>query len=137
MPPVPPFGRLLTAMVTPFAADGSGGSAPPPAGWPGSLVDDHGHDGLVVNGTTGESPTTSDAEKAELVAAVVEAVGDRSACSPGSAPSTPITRSAWRPTPGPPRRGRASGRHALLLPSRRRPVCSSTSPPSPTRPRYR
>jgi 4-hydroxy-tetrahydrodipicolinate synthase len=41
------------------------------------LVDEQGNDGLVINGTTGESPTTSDAEKVELVAAVVEAVGDR------------------------------------------------------------
>ena len=38
---------------------------------------DHGHDGLVVNGTTGESPTTTDAEKVDLVRAVVEAVGHR------------------------------------------------------------
>jgi len=38
---------------------------------------DNGHDGLVVNGTTGESPTTSDAEKIDLVRAVVEAVGHR------------------------------------------------------------
>jgi 4-hydroxy-tetrahydrodipicolinate synthase len=38
---------------------------------------DNGNDGIVVNGTTGESPTTSDAEKDRLVRAVVEAVGDR------------------------------------------------------------
>ena len=38
---------------------------------------DHGHDGLVVSGTTGESPTTTDAEKERLLRAVVEAVGDR------------------------------------------------------------
>lgn len=38
---------------------------------------DNGHDGLVVNGTTGESPTTTDAEKIDLVRAVVEAVGKR------------------------------------------------------------
>ena len=38
---------------------------------------DRGHDGLVVNGTTGESPTTTDAEKIDLVRAVVEAVGHR------------------------------------------------------------
>ena len=38
---------------------------------------DHGHDGLVVNGTTGESPTTTDAEKIALVRVVVEAVGHR------------------------------------------------------------
>ncbi len=38
---------------------------------------DMGHDGLVVNGTTGEAPTTTDAEKVDLVRVVVEAVGDR------------------------------------------------------------
>ncbi len=42
------------------------------------LVDDLGHDGLVINGTTGESPTTTDAEKQALVETVVAAVGDRS-----------------------------------------------------------
>jgi 4-hydroxy-tetrahydrodipicolinate synthase len=72
----PPFGRLLTAMVTPFAADGSV-DLPVAAELATHLVDDLGHDGLVLNGTTGESPTTSDGEKADLVHAVVEAVGDR------------------------------------------------------------
>ncbi len=38
---------------------------------------DQGHDGLVINGTTGESPTTTDREKADLVRAVLDAVGDR------------------------------------------------------------
>jgi len=41
------------------------------------LVDDDRHDGLVLSGTTGESPTTSDAEKESLLCAVIEAVGDR------------------------------------------------------------
>ncbi len=44
---------------------------------------DHGHDGLVVNGTTGESPTTSNAEKLQLVRTVVDAVGDRAAVTAG------------------------------------------------------
>ncbi len=44
---------------------------------PTYLVDEQGNDGLVISGTTGESPTTTDAEKAELVRAVVDAVGDR------------------------------------------------------------
>jgi 4-hydroxy-tetrahydrodipicolinate synthase len=68
-----PFGTVLTAMVTPFKPDGS--------------VDvdgvqtvarhlvEHGHDGLVVSGTTGESPTTSVAEDGEILAAVRDAVG--------------------------------------------------------------
>lgn len=71
-----PFGRLLTAMVTPFAADGSLDLTAAQR-LATSLVDEHGHDGLVVNGTAGESPTTSDDEKAALLAAVLEAVGDR------------------------------------------------------------
>ncbi|MBZ4322178.1 4-hydroxy-tetrahydrodipicolinate synthase [Streptomyces huiliensis] len=73
--PQTPFGRVLTAMVTPFTSDGAldlDGAQRLAA----HLVD-AGNDGLVVNGTTGESPTTSDAEKAQLVRAVVEAVGDR------------------------------------------------------------
>ena len=71
-----PFGRLLTAMVTPFAADGSldvDGAQRLAA----HLVDVQRNDALVVSGTTGESPTTSDAEKDTLLRAVVEAVGDR------------------------------------------------------------
>ncbi|MDJ0466898.1 4-hydroxy-tetrahydrodipicolinate synthase [Streptomyces sp. H27-C3] len=73
--PQTPFGRVLTAMVTPFTADGAldlDGAQRLAA----HLVD-AGNDGLIVNGTTGESPTTSDAEKNDLVRAVVEAVGDR------------------------------------------------------------
>jgi 4-hydroxy-tetrahydrodipicolinate synthase len=70
-----PFGTVLTAMVTPFGEDGS--------------VDfdavqrvarhlvDHGHDGLVVSGTTGESATTTKEEDGEILAAVKDAVGDR------------------------------------------------------------
>ncbi|MFP3992505.1 4-hydroxy-tetrahydrodipicolinate synthase [Streptomyces sp. E11-3] len=73
--PQTPFGRVLTAMVTPFTADGAldlDGAQQLAA----HLVD-AGNDGLIINGTTGESPTTSDAEKTELVRAVLEAVGDR------------------------------------------------------------
>jgi 4-hydroxy-tetrahydrodipicolinate synthase len=67
---------MLTAMITPFAGngavdyDGAGRLAE-------YLVDEMRNDGLVVSGTTGESPTTSDAEKERLLAAVIEAVGDR------------------------------------------------------------
>ena len=70
-----PFGRVLTAMVTPMTDDGEvdlDGAARLAV----RLVDD-GCDGLVVSGTTGESPTTSDAEKESLLHAVVDAVGDR------------------------------------------------------------
>jgi 4-hydroxy-tetrahydrodipicolinate synthase len=72
----PPFGRLLTAMVTPFAADGSL-DLDAAARLASYLVEEMGNDGLVISGTTGESPTTSDAEKAELLRVVLEAVGDR------------------------------------------------------------
>jgi len=71
-----PFGRLLTAMVTPFTADGSL-DAEGAAKLASHLVDEQGNDGLVISGTTGESPTTTDAEKETLLRAVVEAVGDR------------------------------------------------------------
>ncbi len=71
-----PFGTTLTAMVTPFTPDGALDvtGAQRLAAY---LVDDLGHDGLVVNGTTGEAPTTTDAEKEQVVSAVLEAVGDR------------------------------------------------------------
>jgi 4-hydroxy-tetrahydrodipicolinate synthase len=71
-----PFGRLLTAMVTPFRHDGSLDVAAA-ASLASYLVDEQGNDALVVNGTTGESPTTTDGEKEALVRAVAEAVGDR------------------------------------------------------------
>lgn len=72
----PPFGRLITAMVTPFSDDGSLDldEARRLAAY---LVDEQGNDSLVINGTTGESPTTDDDEKSELLKAVVNEVGDR------------------------------------------------------------
>ncbi|MFI0897627.1 4-hydroxy-tetrahydrodipicolinate synthase [Streptomyces sp. NPDC020983] len=73
--PKAPFGRVLTAMVTPFTTDGDLDLAG--AQQLATHLVEAGNDGIVVNGTTGESPTTSDAEKAELVRAVLEAVGDR------------------------------------------------------------
>ncbi len=71
-----PFGRLLTAMVTPFTPDGSldvEGAAKLAT----YLVDEQRNDALVISGTTGESPTTTDAEKDTLLRVVLEAVGDR------------------------------------------------------------
>lgn len=70
-----PFGRVITAMVTPMHDDGS-------IDFDGLKrlavhLADNGHDGLLVNGTTGESATTTDDEDYDCVAAVVEAVGDR------------------------------------------------------------
>ncbi|MER7567807.1 4-hydroxy-tetrahydrodipicolinate synthase [Streptomyces sp. NPDC097941] len=70
----PPFGRALCAMITPFTEEGSldlDGAQRLAA----RLVAE-GCDGLVLSGTTGESPTTTDAEKAALVTAVREAVGE-------------------------------------------------------------
>ncbi len=77
-----PFGRLLTAMVTPFTVAGEVDldAAQELARY---LVDTQHNDGLVINGTTGEAPTTTDGEKAELVAAVVDAVGDRASVLAG------------------------------------------------------
>ncbi|WP_134427541.1 4-hydroxy-tetrahydrodipicolinate synthase [Mycobacterium ulcerans] len=69
------LGTLLTAMVTPFGSDGALDLAAA-ARLANHLVD-QGCDGLVVSGTTGESPTTTDDEKRELLRVVLEAVGDR------------------------------------------------------------
>ena len=70
-----PFGRVITAMITPFAADGSV-DLPMAAKLASHLVD-HGSDGLVICGTTGESPTLSWDEQHQLFSAVKAAVGDR------------------------------------------------------------
>ncbi|MGH3773730.1 MAG: 4-hydroxy-tetrahydrodipicolinate synthase [Pseudonocardiaceae bacterium] len=77
-----PFGRVLTAMVTPFSADGDLNLDT--AGKLAHQLVERGCDGLVVNGTTGESPTTTDVEKEDLVRAVVQAVGDRAAVVAGA-----------------------------------------------------
>jgi 4-hydroxy-tetrahydrodipicolinate synthase len=77
-----PFGRVLTAMVTPFDIDGGLDLAR--AEELASHLIELGNDGLVVNGTTGESPTTTDQEKSELIRAVVGAVGDRATVLAGA-----------------------------------------------------
>ena len=71
----PPFGRLLTAMITPFKDDLS-------IDWAGvEKLAAHllatGHDGIVVNGTTGEAPTTSDEEKIEIIKVVLKATSGK------------------------------------------------------------
>ena len=73
--PQAPFGRIATAMVTPFT-DGGELDLEGAQRLAEHLVE-AGNDALVVSGTTGESPTTTDEEKAALLRAVVEAVGDR------------------------------------------------------------
>lgn len=69
------LGTVLTAMVTPFGPDGSLDTDT--AARLATRLVDAGCDGLVISGTTGESPTTTDAEKTALLAAVLDAVGDR------------------------------------------------------------
>jgi|SRR5215207_1229865 len=70
-----PFGRLTTAMITPFRPDGSLDLEA--AQKVATRLVDQGNDALIINGTTGEAPTTTDEEKVELVRAVLAAVGDR------------------------------------------------------------
>ncbi|GAA1256232.1 4-hydroxy-tetrahydrodipicolinate synthase [Kitasatospora nipponensis] len=106
-PTTGPFGRVLTAMVTPFTHDG--GLDLDGAQRLATHLVDSGNDGLVLNGTTGESPTTSDAEKDRLVRAVVEAVGDRAHVVAGvgtndTAHSIELARQA-----------EAAGAHGLLV----------------------
>jgi 4-hydroxy-tetrahydrodipicolinate synthase len=69
------FGHVITAMVTPF--DATGGVDYSKAAQLARRLIDGGNDGLVVAGTTGESPTLSDEEKIRLFGVVKEAVGDR------------------------------------------------------------
>ena len=75
MSSTPPFGRALTAIATPMRPDG-GLDLDGLQKVAGHLLD-NGHDGIVVNGTTGEAPTTSDEEKVTILEAVLEAVGER------------------------------------------------------------
>ncbi|MFI9200968.1 4-hydroxy-tetrahydrodipicolinate synthase [Streptomyces sp. NPDC053048] len=84
MPPATsPFGRTVCAMVTPFTPDGHLDLDGAQRLADRLVGDGGGCDGLVLNGTTGESPTTSDAEKSALIRAVVEAVGDRARITAG------------------------------------------------------
>jgi 4-hydroxy-tetrahydrodipicolinate synthase len=103
-----PFGRMLTAMITPMTGDGA-------VDYDGAarlaeyLVTEMRNDGLVISGTTGESPTTSDEEKARLLRAVIEAVGDRATIVAGvgtndTAHSCELARQAEQ-----------AGAHALLV----------------------
>jgi len=75
------FGRVITAMVTPFTAEGS--LDLDAAQRVAQHLVDQGNDGLVISGTTGESPTTTDDEKDRLLRAVLEAVGDRARVTAG------------------------------------------------------
>jgi 4-hydroxy-tetrahydrodipicolinate synthase len=107
-PAAAPFGRMLTAMVTPMDSDGA-------VDYDGAarlaeyLVTEMRNDGLVISGTTGESPTTSDQEKARLLDVVLESVGDRATVIAGvgtndTTHSCELGRAAER-----------AGAHALLV----------------------
>lgn len=72
------WGRLLTAMVTPFNPDGSVNYTEVKR-IAKYLVEEQRNDGLVISGTTGESPTLDETEKLQLLEAVLEEVGDRAA----------------------------------------------------------
>ncbi|HZR94563.1 MAG TPA: 4-hydroxy-tetrahydrodipicolinate synthase [Gaiellaceae bacterium] len=76
------LGEVLTAIVTPFRPDGSVNLEK--FRELAQFLVDHGSDGLVVAGTTGESPTLSDDEKLELFAAARDAVGDRATVVAGT-----------------------------------------------------
>jgi len=102
-----PFGRVLIAMVTPFTPEGEVDLEAAKA-LAKHLVD-AGADGIVVSGTTGESPTTTGEEDARLLGAVLEAVGDRATVVAGvgtndTRHTVELTREAVR-----------VGAHGLLL----------------------
>jgi 4-hydroxy-tetrahydrodipicolinate synthase len=78
----PKLGALMTAMVTPF--DGDGAVDLREAGRLASWLVEQGNQGLIVAGTTGESPVLSDDEKLALFRAVKDAVGDRAAVVAGT-----------------------------------------------------
>lgn len=72
------WGTLLTAMLTPFDRDGAVNYREA-ARVAQFLVDEQSNDGLVISGTTGESPTLSEEEKLRLLETTLETVGDRAA----------------------------------------------------------
>src|SRR5947209_17607512 len=95
-----PFGQMVTAMITPMNPDGS-------VDFDGAarladyLVTDMRNDGPVIHGTTGESPTTTDAEKERLLRVVPDAVGSRAkvVARVGTYPAPPTIELA--PSAGP------------------------------------
>lgn len=102
-----PFGRLATAMVTPFKKDLS-------IDWDGvstlaTYLVATGHDAIVVNGTTGEAPTTSDDEKDQIIRVVLEAVGTKVKIIAGAG-NNETTHSVEQAL-----RAQKAGAHALLV----------------------
>ena len=126
-----PFGRALTAVITPMHDDGSLDLA-------GlqkviSHLFDTGHDGVVVSGTTGESATTSDEEQDLILRAALEVVGDRGRVVAGvgtndTAHTVHLASRPRRPARTP---SSSSPRTTTAPPS---PGSSRTSPPSRTPP---
>jgi 4-hydroxy-tetrahydrodipicolinate synthase len=102
-----PLGRVVTAMVTPFREDLS--LDLDAAQRLATYLVDQGSDGLVVNGTTGESPTTTDHEQQLVVQAVVDAVGDRAMVIAGASSNDPVHASERA------RLAAKAGAHALLV----------------------
>jgi 4-hydroxy-tetrahydrodipicolinate synthase len=102
-----PFGRVLTAMITPFTPDGELDLVM--AQKVAAYLVDNGNDGLVVSGTTGESPTTNPDEDGRLLTAVLEAVGDRATIVAGVGNND--TQASARLA----RQAAAEGAHGLLL----------------------
>ncbi|WP_205326153.1 4-hydroxy-tetrahydrodipicolinate synthase [Glycomyces sp. YM15] len=103
-----PFGRTLAAMITPFTPSGEL-DVQGTAALARHLVDEQGCEGLVVNGTTGESPTTTDAEKTQVLETVLDTVGDRAHVIAGA--STYDTRHSVRIA----QEAAKAGAHGLLL----------------------
>jgi 4-hydroxy-tetrahydrodipicolinate synthase len=103
-----PFGQMVTAMITPMTPDGA-------VDYDGAgrlaeyLVTDMRNDALVLNGTTGEAPTTTDAEKERLIQVVLEAVGSRAQVVAGV--GTNITAHTIELA----RRAEQAGAHGLLV----------------------
>jgi 4-hydroxy-tetrahydrodipicolinate synthase len=103
-----PFGQMVTAMITPMTPDGA-------VDYDGAarlaeyLVTDMRNDALVLNGTTGEAPTTTDAEKERLIQVVLEAVGSHAKVVAGV--GTNITAHTIELA----RRAEQAGAHGLLV----------------------
>jgi 4-hydroxy-tetrahydrodipicolinate synthase len=102
------WGKLLTAMLTPFDADG-GVNYDEAARLAAYLVDVQKNDGVVVNGTTGESPTLTESEKLQLLSVVIDAVGNRASVLFGA--GTYNTAESIHLT----REGERRGAHGIML----------------------
>ncbi len=110
--PQTPFGRVLTAMVTPFTADGA--LDLDGAQRLATHLVDAGNDGLIVNGTTGESPPPATRRKRISYGRSWTRSATAPTSWPVSAPTTPTTAWSWPARGGARRRPRPAGRHAVL-----------------------